>query len=265
MIRSSKRALTRQDHQRNEGKTPIIKRKGEKKRISERARRGKAGGKLSPTELFPERENPLSQRPPSSGGKSIWAFSRARIYLIILGDGGRKPAPAEWRIIPAKLSRSNYASRPTDRCPGRKYNSPVLLNIDPAGNWNFRPSSYFRLVSFSLSPVSAYSVPGSFSNPFYSRIRLRRPPTDISPNARSSMAEPLDEWGRRVRWSCINEGKYGCKFWVFVVSRVWESIRIMRSREANTSRRKTRLLNRVFSSLVGSTKFPITRYFYGWS
>lgn len=43
--------------------------------------------------------------------------------------------------------------------PGRKYNSPVLLYIDLAGNWNFRLSGYFR---YLISPFCVLIVRLSF-------------------------------------------------------------------------------------------------------
>lgn len=46
-------------------------------------------------------------------GENPFEHFRARIYLIISDDGGRRPASVEWRIIPAKLSRSNCAPRAT--------------------------------------------------------------------------------------------------------------------------------------------------------
>jgi len=103
-------------------------------------------GKLSSVILFPEWENSLSWL--SSGGKSIWAFSCADIfnYLKRTKTGVSKVEDNSDETFALKL---NVA---TD-CLGGKYNSPVLLNIDSVGNWNFRPNSYFRPV-FLYLPIS---------------------------------------------------------------------------------------------------------------
>lgn len=65
--------------------------------------------------------------------------------------------------------------------PGRKYNSPVLLYIDLAGNWNFRLSGYFRyLISPSSVLIVRLSFP-PFSSPSPVRLKFKRVHTTRSP------------------------------------------------------------------------------------
>lgn len=99
-------------------------------------------------------------------GENPFEHFRARIYLIISGDGGPKAGAGEVE----DNSDETFALElrvATDR-PGGKYNSPVLLNIDPVGNWNFRPNSYFCPVFLCL-PAFLLPFPSSCYNPFYSR------------------------------------------------------------------------------------------------